>query len=115
MKKRNLPNLPDDESEVFNLVRHVREMNEPEYQEPYREPFVVRNLKNRINLFQSRMDDLVDQKRKVVKELKHKQMIYDRDISLLRRELNHLNERLKETECSLKEVIRCLRQEREHL
>lgn len=111
---RKIP-LPSDESEVFNLVRHIKQMTEPEYQEPYQEPFIVRNLKNKIIVFQNRMDDLVDQKRKVVKELKHKQMIYDRDVSLLRTELNHLNERLKETECSLKEVIRCLRQEREHL
>ena len=115
MKKRNFPNLPTDESEVFNLVRYVNQMTEPEYQEPYQEPFTVRNLKNKIIVFQNRMDDLVDQKRKVVKELKYKQMIYDRDVSLLRTELNHLNERLKETECSLKETIKCLRREREHL
>ena len=66
-------------------------------------------------IFQERMDDLVEERRIAIRDLKRFQdkievnLIYHQNI------LNHVNNHLKETEAQLKEVYQLLREEMKHL
>lgn len=115
MKKRNFPNLPTDESEVFNLVRHVNQINEPEYQEPYQVPPRIRFFKNKIILLQQRMDELVEERRNAIKELKKFQEKALVTHEQLQNNLHHINELLREAEAQIKEAYCLLKKEMMHL
>jgi hypothetical protein len=112
---RNFPSLPSDESEVFNLVRFVNQINEPEYQEPYKVPTRIKIFKNKIMLLQQRMDDLVEERRKAIKELKKFQDKAFVTHEQLQNNLHHINKLLRDTEAQIKEVYGLLKQEMMHL
>lgn len=103
----------------FKLIDIVRKLNgekpEREPQEDYQLPYRIKFLKGKIMLFQSQMDDLVEDRRQAIKELKKFNSRAITHSTQLRDRLAHTEARLRETEAKLKETYQLLREEMKHL
>lgn len=112
MAKVDLPN----DGEFFNLVSFVREQNEPrKEEEPYKTPYRIQFFKNKIAVYQRQMDDLVEERRMAIKELKKFQDKMLTAHKQLQEGLNNVNERLRQVEGQIKETYCLLKKEMMHL